>query len=1057
MASIQTFIKLLLVALFIILCRIWYLSVIQKDFWLTEAKKPQRKTIIEQAKRGTIWDRFHKPLVLNRLQYSASIYYNHIKQIPSERWVKIDGKNQKTYPRKEYIKNLSLILSQELDLDKEWLVDIIHSKASLLPHSPFIIKENLSETEYYRLKLLEKDWSGLVANIGYTRFYPQKKIACDVVGYMGAISQKQYLKIAEKIQTLETYLQEEEMGLEPNLPEGFNSSEEVLASLNELKEKSYTINDFVGKSGLEKQFEIDLRGSYGKKIYAIDIKGNFLREVEEKKPSPGKVIESTLSMELQEFAEKLLSEDEKNRTYYSKFPYMKGGAIIAMDPNNGEIIAMASYPRFDPNDFIPSKIATLQPQKTNKIHNYLESPTYIARIFEGKEKLSRELYSFNKKKFYEEKKNLTLETFLEFLLPKDSFVHEALLRFNTIKDAINLQEAFQDLLYYSEQKEASYLIDYLYPSSKGNITIHSSLPSSIIVSIEDSFSKEEQEVEKRKKQLGDYLSSIKNNEDKLFFIDLYKVLVHNYSFPDALVENLGKMSLNTYWKFSQAFHVMEDVFISLLEPLFYETHFKEWKNLHWDAYLKQKRKEETKQKLFPKPYLDYLEKEKKAQFKEFWKKNRLLFFTYFYKKAGIDQLVIPPLFEVYTKELDLCWANLQQDLPFYSFYQFLCEHIQNLSLKEAFDLFKTIRKFSELDRPLLYSYQHLHKVSKTSLLLEKDLAASFYPKNGFGFGVSKAFSQTSPLGSIFKIATSYAALIQKNPNIASLNPLTIIDTIEKKGNETLVAYDEQGQPYFRHYKQGRLPKSSHNGIGKVDLISALAASSNPYFAILASDHLSDPLDLAYAAETLGFGKKTQISLPGEAQGFVPHDIDHNLTGLFSLAIGQHTLLVTPLQTSQMLCALAGKGRLHNPKIIKEENDIVSKILLPEPVRKMILNGMKQVLHSEKGSAREGIIQKLKNNPPLKELFHNLKCDFVGKTSTAEILFNPYMLPSTNAQKYKNIGFGAISFEKEKGFEKPEIVVIVFLKYGEAGREAAPLAAQMIQKYRQIKEKHEKSN
>lgn len=1056
MSSIQTFIRLLLISLFIILSRIWYLSVIQKEFWLAEAKKPQRKVIIEQAKRGTIWDRYHKPLALNRLQYTASVYYNHIKQIPSQKWIKIDGKNQKVYPRKDYIKNLSLLLAQELDLDPEWLEDAIHSKASLLPHSPFIIKENLTETEYYKLRLLEKDWTGLHASIGYERFYPQKKIACDVVGYMGAISQKQYLKIAEKIHTLETYLMEEEAGLDPILPEGFSNSDEVADRLNDLKEKSYTINDCVGKAGLEKQLEIDLRGSYGKKIYAIDIKGNFLKQIEEKKPLSGKSTQSTLSVELQEFAEKLLSEDEKTRSYYSKFPFMKGGSIIAIDPANGEIIALASYPRFDPNDFIPTKNSSAKAQKNHQINAYLESPPHIARIFEGKEKLSRELYSFNKKKFYQEKKHLTLDTFFQYLLPKDSPALEILQKFGSIRDAILLQEAFQDLLYYSEQNDASYLIDALFPSSKGHIAIHSSNASPICSTIQDAFLKQNEEVEKRKKRLNEYLGSIKNNEDKLFCIDLYKILIHNYSFPDELVEKIGKISLNTYWNFMQASHVMEEVFSSLLEPVFYENHFKEWKKIHWEPFLKQKRKEESKKKLFPRPYLDYLEKEKKAQFKEFWKKNRLLFLTYFFKKNLSEDLVIPPSFGPYIQELDLCQTNIQEDLSFYPSYLLLNDQIKNLSHTETFLLFKTVRHFSELDRPLLYSYQHLHKVSKSTCPLEKDLAASFYPKNGFGFGMSNAYTQTSPLGSIFKIVTSYAALMQQSPNISSLNPLTITDLIEARGKDTLVAYGEQGQPYFRHYKKGRLPKSSHNGIGKIDLISALAASSNPYFAILASDFLSEPHDLVKAAETLGLGKKTSLALPGEAKGYLPQDVDHNLTGLFSLAIGQHSLLVTPIQTAQMLSSIANKGKVHNCKILKNEPDQITPIPLPDPVRKMILTGMKQAVLSEKGSAREGVIQKLKNNPPLKDLFHNLKTDFVGKTSTAEFLYNPYLLPSTKAQKYKNIGFGCIGFEKDKGYEKPEIVVLVFLKYGDAGREAAPLAAQMIHKYRQIKESHEKS-
>jgi cell division protein FtsI/penicillin-binding protein 2 len=79
---------------------------------------------------------------------------------------------------------------------------------------------------------------------------------------------------------------------------------------------------------------------------------------------------------------------------------------------------------------------------------------------------------------------------------------------------------------------------------------------------------------------------------------------------------------------------------------------------------------------------------------------------------------------------------------------------------------------------------------------------------------------------------------------------------------------------------------------------------------------------------------------------------------------------------------------------------------------------------------------------------------VGKTGTAEILFHPHINPSSSAAMYKHIWFAALSFEENQKrlWDSPELVVIIYLRYGGGGREAAPLAAQMIHKWREIKNK-----
>ena len=84
----------------------------------------------------------------------------------------------------------------------------------------------------------------------------------------------------------------------------------------------------------------------------------------------------------------------------------------------------------------------------------------------------------------------------------------------------------------------------------------------------------------------------------------------------------------------------------------------------------------------------------------------------------------------------------------------------------------------------------------------------------------------------------------------------------------------------------------------------------------------------------------------------------------------------------------------------------------------------------------------------------------GQTSTAEFMYNPNINPSSKAQKYNNIWFAAISFEqtgknisKKQLWQHPELVVVVQLNFGSGGKEAAPIAFQIIKKYKELKEKN----
>ena len=245
--KIKRILGLILIGCLGIALRAWHLGVIQRDAKWLEAQKPQSRTILVRADRGTICDRFQVPLAINRICYHASIYYDQIAQIPAIRWQEdLSGKRVRTWPRKEYIQQLSEMLAKELHMEAARIEDLIYSKASLFPHAPYIIKTGLSETEHYRLKGLERDWPGVYAEIAAERFYPQGKTACHIIGTMGAISQKKYREIIAEQKTLQEAAFLFEQGSMETLPSGYESLDAVYRRLYQLKEKAYRLSDLVG-------------------------------------------------------------------------------------------------------------------------------------------------------------------------------------------------------------------------------------------------------------------------------------------------------------------------------------------------------------------------------------------------------------------------------------------------------------------------------------------------------------------------------------------------------------------------------------------------------------------------------------------------------------------------------------------------------------------------------------------------------------------------------------------------------------------------------------------
>jgi hypothetical protein len=600
-------------------------------------------------------------------------------------------------------------------------------------------------------------------------------------------------------------------------------------------------------------------------------------------------------------------------------------------------------------------------------------------------------------------------------------------------------------------------------------------------------------------------------------------------FSDELLEKVGRQSLIYYKEVSGAMVRVQSILNKMMRDLFHETDFKEWRKNNEKQFLKEKREEEKAAHRYAKPYLDYFDSMESELFQSFWEQHYLSFLATFLngKNWGKDLNPAEEAVDKYLDHLDEWHRELlygaHQQIEWAKDYATLKDAVQALSPHLGKQYLQTLRSFQELERPLYGKYRHLRK-GTDGIQREKHLAAAFYPKYGFGYGRSQAYRQATTQGSLFKLVTAYEALVQRYHALEGtfktfdlLNPLNIDDRVTRKGKTICVGFHADGTPITRHYKGGRMPRSISAKIGPIDVLKAIERSSNPYFAILAGDILDSPNDLARAARDFSFGSKTGIDLPGEIKGNIPNDLDTNRTGIHSFSIGQHTLVVTPLQTCVMLCSLANGGKILKPQIVEllvgkeprrgqelisgryrfpyqeglsyvgidfplfsasdaeQQNSMIKRIpteitrqiFFPDEIQKILIEGMRLVVERTQGESLSSLSRLYRNAPEAINDYINLKPQIVGKTSTAESVENIDLELVDGTNLYTHVWFGGIAYDRDilksdhrhqflfrDSAGKPELVVVVYLRYGGYGKEAAPVAAQVAKRWKEIKQRNQ---
>jgi penicillin-binding protein 2 len=301
---------IVVVALFVpLFARLWYLQVLSSETF-TEAAEANRIRVVQvEAPRGRILDRDGTVLVDNRVSIVVTVDRVRFADLQDDQ-------------RTEMLERLAGELTRYgSPATVEQLLDRVNDQR-YSRYAPVPVAEDATE----ELKIFIEEHERLFPSVAVERVavrrYPFQTRAAHVIGYVGEIN-------------------DEELAERANKP------------------KTYIRGNQIGKTGVERIYEDDLRGMPGQTVFEVDAMGDPVRILEDLStpPIPGDDVWLTLDIETQALSEDLLAqalEDARERRVSAGNLPNRGnaGSVVVTDPRNGEVLAMASYPLYDPSDFV---------------------------------------------------------------------------------------------------------------------------------------------------------------------------------------------------------------------------------------------------------------------------------------------------------------------------------------------------------------------------------------------------------------------------------------------------------------------------------------------------------------------------------------------------------------------------------------------------------------------------------------------------------------------------------------------------------------------------------
>ena len=257
--------------------RMGYLAIAENEKYRLESESNRVNLTLIPPRRGWILDRNGAPLASNRADFRVDV----IPERLSDPEATIDE------------------IGSLLALEEDRIADLKQEVTAARGFAPVEVASGLNYEQFAALSVRLPDMQGVVPQRGFSRFYPTASTVGHLIGYVGPASAEEYEEDRSPILITPGYK--------------------------------------IGKDGLEKQFEQDLRGTPGARRVEVTAAGRIIRDLETRDDIQGDPVKLTIDGPLQDYAARRIG--------------LESGSVVVMDCKTGDLLCMASMPSFDPNSF----------------------------------------------------------------------------------------------------------------------------------------------------------------------------------------------------------------------------------------------------------------------------------------------------------------------------------------------------------------------------------------------------------------------------------------------------------------------------------------------------------------------------------------------------------------------------------------------------------------------------------------------------------------------------------------------------------------------------------
>jgi penicillin-binding protein 2 len=299
----------------VLLLRLWALQVLSGSKYRAQANNNRARTLLIDAPRGPILDRYGRTLVTN---------------VPGTRVELWPADLPKSWPaQRDELRQLARVTNVPLKQILKKMRD-----AAGDPLTPIVVQHGIHPDQSAYLAEHQAAFPGVQLTDSYLRKYRYQSLAAHVLGYVGPISREDY---------------------------------------KELRKVGYQPTDNIGQAGVESTYDQHLRGRDGAAQLTVDSRGRPTSSVElTTLPRSGNALRLTIDIDLQRAAEKAIRYGIRLAHADGQWA-ADGGAIVALDPRDGAVLALASNPTYKPSVYVSrdkSKLAPLQNAKVAASLNY---------------------------------------------------------------------------------------------------------------------------------------------------------------------------------------------------------------------------------------------------------------------------------------------------------------------------------------------------------------------------------------------------------------------------------------------------------------------------------------------------------------------------------------------------------------------------------------------------------------------------------------------------------------------------------------------------------------